>query len=186
MVNGMFLCEDERVELPLCADPMGEYFKHSDGGLMRIVVERHIASNDFAVLQVLNDTILKKGEDEWEGFGDLRREIEAAALRQLAGNKGKRVVTKEDFSKALVRLFEAKGYDQKPLFGGSSEWVAVFRVAIDVGLVQDNAYSDFVALVRALDLPSPPKKPIKTDISNAYEGIYTKPVEDWNEEAYMK
>lgn len=172
--------------MPMCAESMGEYFKQSDGGLMKTVVERCIASNNFAVLQVLNDTILKKGENEWEGFSDLRRKIEVAALRHLAGNKGKRVVTKEDFGKALVKLLGALGYDKKPLLSSSSDWVAVFRVAIDVKLVQDNAYSDFVALIKSFDLPSTPVALSITNISNAYDGIYTKPVGEWTEEAYLK
>lgn len=179
-----YMADGRRV--PVDANPMGEYLKHSDGGLMRIVVRRYIASNDFAVLQVLNDTILKRGEGEWEGFGDLRKEIEEAALRQFAGNKRKRVVTKEYFGTVLGKLFEMKGYDRKPLFSRRSDWVAVFRVAIDVGLVQDNAYSDFVVLINDLKFPSLPQTLSTTNISNAYDGIYTKPVEEWTEEAYLK
>lgn len=184
--NGMFPLGIELMEMSVCAESMGEYSMRSDGGLMKTVVERCIASKSFAVLQVLNDVILQSGENEWEGFSDLRRKIEVAALRHLAGNKGKRVVTKEDFGKALVKLLGALGYDRKPLLSSSSDWVAVFRVAIDVKLVQDNAYSDFVALIKSFDLPSTPVALSITNISNAYDGIYTKPVGEWTEEAYLK
>ena len=184
--NGSYLFEGEMEQTSICAEAMYEHFRHSDGGLMRIVVERYIASKDFAVLEVLNETILKEREDEWEGFSDLRREIESAALRKLAGHKGKREVSKEDFGMALGRLFETAGYDRNPLLSQNSDWLAVFRVAIDVELAQDNAYSDFIALIKNLDLPFLPKSLSVTNISNIYVGIYTKPVREWTEEAYLK
>ena len=186
VANGMFVSEEDGLPASMCAESESDYGLLSDGGLMRGVVDSCISTNDFAVLQVLNDRILKKGKDRWEGFKDLSRIIETAALQQIAANRGRRTVAREDFRRALVSLFAMNDYNGKPLMARSSDWVAVFRVAVDVELVQDCEYADFVSLIRDLHLERLPKLLRKTDVSNAYEGVYTKPVAEWTEEAYLR
>lgn len=107
------------------------------------------------------------------------------AERETAPNRGERKVTRERFRSALIKLFASKNMKGKPLFTGSSDWVAVFRVAVDVELVADSAYEDFVKMIEEMRFPVLPKPLSKTNVSNAYSGVYTKPVEQWTEEAYL-
>ena len=186
VANEMTYSRDAEPGPMMCSEEVSVYGQHSDGGLMCIIVDECLSSNNFAMLQAVSDHILKPREDEWNGFSELRKKIETAALQRMAAQTRKKSVSRKDFRRALARLFEEKTDDGRSLFSNRSDWVAVFRVAVDVGLVGENAYADFVELVNNPVMPSLPKPISKTDVSNAYSGIYTKPLKEWSAEAYLK
>lgn len=186
VANDMTYSRDAEPGPMMCSEEVSVYGQHSDGGLMCIIVDECLSSNNFAMLQAVTDHILKPRENEWNGFSELRKKIETAALQRMAAQTRKKSVSRNDFRMALARLFEEKTDDGRSLFSNRSDWVAVFRVAVDVGLVGENAYADFVELVNNPVMPSLPKPISKTDVSNAYSGIYTKPLKEWSAEAYLK
>ena len=61
------------------------YYRRSDNGFMREVVEHYMARDDFNALLAIDNYILKPREQEWAGYRDLRLMIKGKGAEYLAG-----------------------------------------------------------------------------------------------------
>ena len=87
---------------------------------------------------------------------------------------------KDIFKKSLNSLFGYKG--SKSTFSKQRHWIAVYRVAADMGFVIEGDYGYFKDFVDSLDLNYMPVILNISSLARAIEGVYAADKADWTSE----
>ena len=124
---------------------------------------------------VHNYSLVDETEDE---------ETEETALPQAAESNDLSALSDEQkitfFQSVLTQLINHGGYSKKDaVFTKRRHWVAIYRVASDMGLVIDGDFPYFEHLVAAMNQDQLPVKLTSGFLEKAVAGVYAQHIDDW-------
>jgi hypothetical protein len=111
--------------------------------------------------------------------GDMHQAAPIDEMNDAGNPPGK--ITMEIFAQAVDKLMEKKDEYGKPIMRYQKQWIGIFRVAADIGLVGNTDYEGFCNMMNKARPLGYEKKLCKNDIkkiSNSF--CYFKPFKQWS------
>ena len=111
--------------------------------------------------------------------GDMHQAAPIDEMSDAGNPPGK--ITMEIFAQAVDKLMEKKDEYGKPIMRYQKQWIGIFRVAADIGLVGNTDYEGFCNMMNKVRPEGYKKKLCKNDIkkiSNSF--CYFKPFKQWS------
>ena len=111
--------------------------------------------------------------------GDMHQAAPIDEMNDAGNPPGK--ITMEIFAQAVDKLMEEKDEYGKPIMRYQKQWIGIFRVAADIGLVGNTDYEGFCNMMNKARPLGYEKKLCKNDIkkiSNSF--CYFKPFKQWS------